>query len=147
MLDEVTMIPNARRLRHGFAAALLAGLAGATAFAQTAPAPATPASPKRQCFSLTDWRGGWRAPNPSVIYIRVNISDVWRIDLSTPSNQLMWPDRHLVSVARGGDAVCAPIDLDLKVADTHGYREPLIAKAITKLTPEEVAALPVKDRP
>jgi hypothetical protein len=33
------------------------------------------------------------------------------------------------------------------VSDGHGLKIPLIASRITRLTPEEVAALPRKDRP
>ncbi len=39
-----------------------------------------------------------------------------------------------------------PIDLDLKVANDH-IVEPLFIKAITKLTPEQVAAIPKKFLP
>lgn len=139
------MISHAKILRHGFTALFLLTLAGTAVFAQSEPA-ARPKA-KRSCFSLSQWRGGWRSPSPDVIYLTVNENDVWRVDLSTPTNQLQWPDRHLITVVRGGDTVCSPIDLDLSVADGHGFRTPLIASAITKLTPEQVAALPEKDRP
>ena len=138
------MISHAKILQHGFTALALLMLAGTAGFAQSEPA--TP-KPKRQCFSLSQWRGGWHSPSPDVIYLRVDSNDIWRIDLNGGSIQLQWPDRHLVSVVRGGDMVCSPIDLDLSIADNHGFREPLIAKAITRLTPEQVAALPAKDRP
>jgi hypothetical protein len=35
----------------------------------------------------------------------------------------------------------------LALADGHGFYQPLIAKDLVKLTPEEVAALPKRDLP
>ena len=49
---------------------------------------------------------------------------------------------------RDVDWICSPLDLQLQVVDMHGaFREPLIVKSITKLTPAEVAAIPPKFRP
>jgi hypothetical protein len=51
-------------------------------------------------------------------------------------------------VIRGSDWICSPLDLQLAVADSHGgFREPLIVKKITKLTPDEIHAIPAKYRP
>lgn len=104
------------------------------------------ASAKPDCFFVNQWQG-WKAASPNVIYLRVNISDIYRVDLSAGSEQLMYPDNHLVSVFRGTTTVCSPLDLQLAVSDGHGLKIPLIASRITRLTPEEVAALPRKDRP
>jgi hypothetical protein len=55
---------------------------------------------------------------------------------------------HLINKVRGSDWICSPLDLDLQVADSHGgFREPLIVKSITRLTPEQVAAIPKRDLP
>ncbi len=50
-------------------------------------------------------------------------------------------------MVRGSDRICTPIDLDLRVSDGFGMAMPIRAKTITKLTPEEIAAIPKKDRP
>ena len=92
-----------------------------------------------------DW-SGWRSPNDKTIYLRVNVRDIYQVDLSGGSSLLMWPDSHLINDVHGPDSVCAPIDLDLKVANDH-FVEPLFVKAITKLTPEQVAAIPKKFLP
>jgi hypothetical protein len=43
--------------------------------------------------------------------------------------------------------VCSALDLQLAVAEPAGIREPLIAKSLVKLTPEQVKAIPPKYRP
>jgi len=106
---------------------------------------AAPAS-TNNCFFVTQWQG-WKSPSPDVIYLGVNLHDVYRVDLSAGSPMLTEPWVHLVSIDRGGDSICAAIDLDLKVSDGHGFIEPLIAKSLTKLTPDEVAAIPKKFLP
>lgn len=123
----------------GLAGALLAGPALATEGAATEKAP-------RQCFQLSDWQG-WTAPDKNTLYMKIRNRDVYRVDLSWGTNQLTAPGTFLVSNVRGIDTVCRPLDLDLRVADGTGFAMPIRAKAITKLTPEEVAALPKKDRP
>lgn len=138
------MTPLARVALIGLA---VAGFSASAAVAHQAPAePTKPAKPARQCFYLSDWRG-WTAPDKNTLYMKVRGRDVYRVDLAYGSNQLTWPGSHLVSVVRGPDSVCHPLDLDLRVSDGFGFAMPIRAKAITKLTPEEIAALPKKDRP
>jgi hypothetical protein len=79
--------------------------------------------------------------------MKVRGRDVYRVDLAYGSNQLTWPGTHLVSVVRGPDSICHPLDLDLRVSDGMGFAIPIRAKTITKLTPEQIQALPKKDRP
>lgn len=138
------MTPLARVALIGLA---VVGFSASAALAHQAPAePTKPAKPARQCFYLSDWRG-WTAPDKNTLYMKVRGRDVYRVDLAYGSNQLTWPGSHLVSVVRGPDSVCHPLDLDLRVSDGFGFAMPIRAKAITKLTPEEIAALPKKSRP
>jgi len=119
----------------------LAVTAGAPASAETRAAPV-----KRDCFYLSDW-DGWSAPDRDTLLLRVRNREVYRVDLHRGTNQLDWPGTHLVSVVRGSDRVCHPNDLDLSVADTSGFSIPIRAKAITKLSAAEKAALSKRDRP
>lgn len=99
------------------------------------------------CFLSSQWQG-WRAPDDHTLYLRVNIRDIYKVELSAGSNLLTWPDVHLVNVLHGGDYICSPLDLQFKVVDNGGVAQSaLIAKSITKLTPEQVAAIPKKDLP
>ena len=129
-----------------------AGLLTTVLLAAAAPALADPAAkdpaPRaaRSCFYLSDW-DGWSAPNKDTLYLKVRNRDVYRVDLAHGTNQLTSPGVHLVSVVRGVDSVCAPLDLDLRVSDGFGMAMPIRAKTITKLTRQEIAAIPKKDRP
>ena len=128
--------------------AAVAALAAAGAAHADAPATAQAAAkPKAtsNCFFTRDW-SDWRSPNDKTIYLRVNVRDIYQVDLAGGSSLLTWPDSHLINDVRGTDSVCNPIDLDLKIAQ-DGIVEPLFVKAITKLTPEQVAAIPKKFLP
>ncbi len=128
---------------------VLSALIGATAAALTAaPITAAGAAPAHSdCFLSRDWQG-WKSPAPDVIYLRVGLREIYRLDLSAGSNSLSDPGVHLVNRLRGSDWVCSPLDLQLSVADDQGvYHEPLIVKSITHLTPDEVRAIPPRDLP
>jgi hypothetical protein len=128
-----------------------AGLLTTVLLAAAAPALAAPADqakprPARSCFSLSDW-DNWSAPDKDTLYLKVRNRDVYQVDLSHGTNMLTSPGVHLVSIQRGVNTVCAPIDLDLRVSDGYGMAMPIMAKSITKLSPEQIAAIPKKDRP
>jgi hypothetical protein len=122
-------------------------IAAALSLSTVAPqAGAATTSATNSCSFVTQWQG-WKSPSPDVIYLGVNLHDVYRVDLSAGSTMLDSPNMHLVSIVRGSSSICTALDLDLKIADDHGFSVPLIAKTLTKLTPEEVAAIPKKYRP
>lgn len=128
-----------------------AGLLSAALLAAAAPALADPAAdakprPARQCFSLSDW-DNWSAPDRDTLYLKVRNRDVYQVDLSHGTNLLTSPGVHLVSIQRGVDTVCGPLDLDLRVSDGFGMAMPIMAKSIVKLTPEQIAAIPKEQRP
>ena len=111
--------------------------------------PAAPGTaPLKRCFYASQWQG-WHAPNEHMMYIRVNMHQIYRVDFAASCQELTWPDVHLVSTFRGSDSVCTPLDLDIKVADSspHGIATPCIASGLSELSPEEIAAIPKKDLP
>lgn len=126
-------------------ALILMAAVAALGLAGTAQAAAPAAKPKTSCFFSRDWNG-WRSPDGKTIYLRVNVSDIYQVDLASKSSLLTWPNTHLINDVHGPDSVCSPVDLDLKIAG-DGFVEPLFVKSITKLTPEQVAAIPKKDLP
>lgn len=124
------------------AVALLAAAASTTA-AAAAPGPAA----ERACFLSNSWEG-WSAPGDSdFLYLRIHMHDIYRVDLTPGTRVHKDGDRFLVSRIRGSNWICSHLDLDLTLSDHLGFQEPLIARSLRKLTPEEVAAIPAKDLP
>jgi hypothetical protein len=118
---------------------LLCAAGAATAAARSRPADA--------CFLSTQWRG-WSAPGDGdVLYLRVNVRDIYRVDLTPGSHVRRFPDYFLINQVRGSAWICSPLDLDLMLSDHQGFRQPLIARSLRRLTPQEVAAIPRKDLP
>ena len=125
---------------------LLAAL-GLLALAAPAARATDSPSANRTCFLSNDWHG-WTAPaDGDVLYLRVRINDVWRLDLTPGSHVRKYPDEFLVNRIRGSSWICSPLDLDLALADHNGMRKGVIVRAMRKLTPEEIAAIPKKDLP
>jgi hypothetical protein len=131
---------NSTTAALAIAALIAAGSAGATT------APDKPAA-GRDCFAVNTWQG-WSAPgHADFLYLRVGLHDIYRVDLTPGTHVSKDFDRYLINRVRGPDWICSPLDLDLTLADHQGFREPLIARSLRKLTPEEVAAIPRKDLP
>src|SRR5258706_6013161 len=127
------------------AAGLIAAAIAGSSITPLGAATAAPSAP-RHCFFITEWQG-WKSPSPNVLYLGVRLHDVYRVELSGGSYSLQSPEMHLVSIHRRSSSICDALDLDLRLSDGHGFSEPLIARSMTKLTPEEVAAIPAKYRP
>ena len=126
--------------------AIVAALNGAALFSTTTAIeaqPRPPASAPPRCFSAHDWAGS-RSTNDHSMYIRVRGRDIYRIDFVGGCPGVSWPGNHIVSVFRGGDEVCSPLDLDLKVSDGHGIASACIVSRITPIPYAEVAAMPRK---
>ena len=130
-------------VKSGLVAGALIAAAGATgaANAETAPRPAS------KCFLSTAWHG-WSSPSPDVLYLKVNMHDVYRVELvGGGSSSLKRPGNFLVSKFRGSNMVCSALDLDLAVSDSNGFYQPLFPRSITPMTPAEIAAIPPKFKP
>ena len=127
--------------------AAISGAVALTGSALAQPA-GQPTAPLKRCFYARDWQG-WHAPNAHMMYLRVDMHHIYRVDFASSCQALTWPDAHLITTFRGSDSVCTPLDLDIKVADSGpGHiAEPCIASGLSELTPEEVAAIPKKDLP
>jgi hypothetical protein len=123
--------------------------AAAFALAALTAVPALAANPPGgSCFYARQWQD-WRSPAPNVILLRVGVNDVYRLDLANGgSDQLQYPDVHLTNRHEVSPWLCGPTDFDLLVSDDHGiFAEPLFVTAVTKLSADEVAAIPAKFRP
>ena len=103
--------------------------------------------PKPLCFLSHDWNGWKASPDSKSLYIRVGASRLYRLDMASACPALSEIGVHLVTRTRGSSWICHPLDLDLKVADDHGFRGACIVSAITPLSDAEAAALPKALRP
>jgi len=135
--------------RLSLAAVATFTLAGA-AVAQDPPAPAgtepgpEAAKPERACFFNRDVRG-FAAPDDKTLYLRVRSKDVYRLDLKGRCPDLDW-ETQIGLDSRGSSSICAPIDVQVRVRGPIGVSRCPVS-AITRLTPEEAAALPRKSQP
>jgi hypothetical protein len=135
------------RRASGAVAAMMLIAAAAASPAAAAPRGSHAGSDSAPCFFISEWQG-WKSPNPHTLYLGVNFHQVYEVQLSGDSDLLQDPDAHLVSVTHGPDTVCSALDLQLAVAEPFGgIKEPLIAKSLVKLTPDQVAAIPKKYLP
>ena len=124
----------------------MAALAGAALAAFTAAANAHPAggSPN-QCF-LTRNIDGFNSPDSHTVYVRVGVNQFYRLDLMTDCLELpFWLSMGLETTP--GEAwVCSPLDATV-IYHTGGIPQRCPVKAIHKLSPDELAGLPKRDRP
>lgn len=125
------------------AAAALAAFAAVPALA----AEPAPAASSNTCFRMSQIDNHTKGDDQT-LYLSVRHRDVYRLDMSgsclagASSN-----DALVMQPTAGVDLICRPLDLDLKVRTSPGILSPCIIKDITRLSPEQVAALPPKTKP
>jgi len=131
---------------------LILGAAASLCSIWPAAAQPTAAHPRSNCFRLSQVQST-RGADERTIYVRANVNEFYRIDLAHRCVNLRDPTSHLVlTPTPGQDVICGPLDLDLKVSDDVRFgapaaRESCFIKSITRLTPEEAAAIPRKVKP
>ena len=131
-------------------AAVAAFTLTSAAVAQGQPVPAgtepgpDAAKPARACFFNRDVRG-FAAPDDRTLYLRVRSKDIYRLDLMGRCPDLDW-ETQVGLDSRGSSSICAPIDVQVRVRGPIGVTRCPVSE-ITRLTPEEAAALPRKSRP
>ena len=130
----------------------LAAVSGFVAPAAGAQAAGDASKPPQSCFSLRQLQGT-RPDGTQRIYARVGLHDIYRLDLAFKCYSLANQNGIILIPAGGTDSICHPLDLDVRARGTSGNgisgggSEPCVIKSITRLTPEEAAALPRKVRP
>ena len=92
--------------------------------------------PQRSCFWSRDV-SSWSAADERTVYIRVGVKDIYRLDLLGTCPDIDWNWKMGLS-SHGSSSICSRGPLGPQ-------RCPV--KTITKLTPEQAAALPPKQRP
>ena len=124
---------------------MLFALAAAT-LAGAAPASATKAPVQGgQCFLSGDVTN-WRAVGDRQVNLEVRSREVYRLDLAFECPQLRFAAETIGITAHGGGLfVCDSSLADIVVPGQGGIQCPVTH--ITRLTPDEVKALPKKERP
>ncbi|MBV9548755.1 MAG: hypothetical protein JO256_03670 [Alphaproteobacteria bacterium] len=127
-------------------ATLRAALAGAAVLLAVPAAAQTPVR-KNECFFVRQFENWKSSADEKIMYIRVGMNKFYRLDLASRCVDLSEPDVSLVSRFRG-DSICSALDFDFKLRRSGiGITTPCIVKAMTPMTPAEVAALPKGQKP
>ncbi len=120
----------------------------ATASGASAQPQSKPAVPARQCFRAQDWRGS-TAVSPTEMLIRVGARDIYRVNFAQdcPGMRFAGPLK-IENVVMGNNQICSSVDLDLWIGPQgSSFTTPCIVDRFSKLTADEVAALPRKSLP
>jgi len=129
-------------------ATILAGslILSACASATAGDAPKPAAAAGRQCFWAEQVNNWTAADDEKTAYLKVGVKDVYRADLFGPCMDLDTAQSIGVRTRGGGSSICDGMDVELIVGSPLGPQRCQVSK-LTKLTPEEIAALPAKLKP
>lgn len=116
------------------ALAVLGAVTAATAAA------AAPPVAHDQCF-LRRNVNGFSAPNDRTLYVRVGVSDVWRLDLMTECTGLSFRNAFGLEAQPARAWICSPLDATVVFRQT-GITQRCPVSGLHKLNPDEIAALP-----
>ncbi|MDZ4052230.1 MAG: DUF6491 family protein [Phenylobacterium sp.] len=100
--------------------------------------------PARECF-FTRNVSGFSAPDDETLYLRVGVRDVYQMQMFSPCPDMDWAQR-LAVVSRSGSSVCRGMDATIISPGPLGEQRCMV-RAVRKLTPAEVEALPRGSRP
>lgn len=110
---------------------------------------ASGAAPAHSCFSTLQVQN-FRQGRINEVYLRVGRSDVYRLDAVAGCNDLDFANRLAIVPDFGGaagDRVCSDDTVRVIVPGTASPASVCRARISRKLTTEEVAALPERQRP
>ncbi|MEI6438559.1 MAG: DUF6491 family protein [Alphaproteobacteria bacterium] len=125
----------------------LLALVAATSLAvpvMAAPANPAPKTSTRTCFRANDVEN-FSAPDDRTVYVRVNRKDVFRLDLFSPCPDVDWA-WEIALESRGSSWICSALDATVITKTPIGPQKCQVKK-LTKLSAEELAALPKRSRP
>jgi hypothetical protein len=118
-------------------------LAAITAAGLAAAQPA--AKSQNQCFLVRNI-SSFSAPNDRTVYVRVSVRDFYRLDLMNDCVGITFGNNLALQSSPGRSWICSPLEATV-INNRTGMHQRCPVRAIHKLTPEEAAALPKKDRP
>ena len=106
--------------------------------------PAAAAKARQACFFARDVNS-FSAADDRTVYVKVGVKDVYRLDLFNSCPDIDW-NWSIALQSHGSDWICSPMDATIIARSPIGPQRCEVNK-VTRLTPEEVAALPKKARP
>lgn len=124
-------------------AGVLLSAASATTVAGAA-SPASSAKAPRQCFWPSNVNG-FTAVDNRTVNVAVGVKDVYQLELFSPCPDVKWTETIGIE-SRGSSTICSGLDATLIAPSSIGPQRCAV-RNIRKLTPEEVASLPTKQRP
>ena len=89
---------------------------------------------------------GFSAPNDRTVYVRVGVKEIWRLDLMNDCTGLTFRNSFGLQGSPTSPWICNPLDATVRFHEP-GARMICPVSAIHRLTAEEAAALPKRDRP
>lgn len=131
-------------------AAALLGAVASDADETAKPEDAAKAKPRPEaCYFIRDIASWKPAADAKSIYLRIDLKRFVKLELTSSCPTLTWPDARLITKWRGTSSFCDALDWDLSVSQGPGggFPIPCIVKKVVPMTPEEVKALPPKERP
>jgi hypothetical protein len=130
------------RLSLALALTLTAGAASVPTIIAAQPAKPAPAA----CFWARNI-DNFNAPDDRTVNLRVGVHDVYQLKLFSSCIDVDW-DQRIALRAHGSDWICEGDNVDDEI-DAHSAMGPqrCPVTSVRKLTPEQVAALPKRDRP
>jgi hypothetical protein len=101
----------------------------------------------KSCFYARNV-GGFSAPNDRTLYVRAGVRDVYELKLFSTCLDIGWVN-SLALVSRPSSFICegSNVDVDVVTRGSGFGRQRCPVTTVRKLTPEEIAALPKRDRP
>ena len=108
--------------------------------------PANAAGSKDACFARHNVES-FNAPDDHTVYLRVGGNQYYRLDLMNPCLDLSFRWGIGLEDQPANAFICTPLEATVVYRAAGSIPQRCLVKAIHKLTPAEVAALPKKDRP
>jgi Family of unknown function (DUF6491) len=106
---------------------------------------ATASTAAADCFRLSEINAHSIADNKTM-YLSVGRKDVYKVSMKGACLGGAMSSDPIITESFGGGPICRPIDLNLKIANGVGESACIVDK-FEKLTPEQIAAIPKKQRP
>ena len=101
---------------------------------------------KGACFARRNVES-FNAPDDHTVYLRVGVNDIYRLSLMTECLDLTFRQGIGLEDQPANAFICSPLEATIVYRAAGGIPQRCPVTAIHKLTPEEAAALPKKDRP